>query len=88
LLSEKNKEFVEEVVRLREENLMIRGEVIKLREENRTLRLEIETLNKNLVSVGRIGKQTPKVYNTNIPVQAKRSSGRKSISLHYNPEAG
>jgi len=37
------------VVRLREENLMIRGEVIKLREENRTLRAEIETLNKNLV---------------------------------------
>jgi len=41
---------VEEVVRLREENLMIRGEVIKLREENRTLRVEIETLNKNLVN--------------------------------------
>ena len=60
MLSEKNKQLVEEVVQLREENLMIRGEVIKLREENRALRSEIEALNKNLASVRRIGKQTPK----------------------------
>jgi len=60
MLSEKNKQQMEEVIQLREENLMIRSELAKLREENKALRSEIETLNKNLVSVRRIGKQTPK----------------------------
>jgi polyhydroxyalkanoate synthesis regulator phasin len=47
LLSEKNRRQMEEVLQLREENLMIRGEIAKLREENRTLRSEIKALNKD-----------------------------------------
>jgi len=57
LLSEKNRQLVEEVVLLREENAKVRGEVAKLREENRALRSEIETLNKKLENIKTITKK-------------------------------
>ena len=50
LLSEKNRQLMEEVVLLREENAGVCSEVIKLREENKALRTEIEMLNKKLAS--------------------------------------
>jgi len=57
LLSEKNRQLVEEVVLSREENARVRSEVIKLREENKVLRFEIEALNKKLENIKTITKK-------------------------------
>ncbi|MCL2651898.1 MAG: hypothetical protein FWD60_12880 [Candidatus Azobacteroides sp.] len=57
LLSEKNRQLVEEVVLSREENARVRSEVVKLREENKALRSEIETLNKKLENIKTITKK-------------------------------
>jgi len=50
LLSEKNKELVEEVVRLR-------SEIVKLKSENAALRNEVEELNEKLSNIKTITKK-------------------------------
>lgn len=57
LLSEKNRQLVEEVVQLRTENADIGSEVIQLREENKALRAEIKVLSKQLENVKTITKK-------------------------------
>lgn len=57
MLSEKNKQLLEEVLHLREENIKVHTEVAMLREENAALLAEIEELNRKLTNVKTITRK-------------------------------